>query len=173
MQPGFPGCACSCVGNYRRRVDDRFMGGAVMNPTYYNRMMAFAAEKNFDLWFAGITLFFLSLIGLGTLWTAYIKSTFWVLIQDYLGKGDVMIRKDAARFCVECDTIFDFSEGRPGCPCCGDLCCVSINELLEARQEVVRREPVFADRRDAILNRAAQFQGMLQGADGADCNTPA
>jgi hypothetical protein len=142
-----------------------------MNPYYYHKYQEFFAAN--DLLMAAAVIAILALIGLAALSKIYIFSTFDILIKAYLGKEDVMIRKDAARLCVECDTIFDFSEGRPGCPCCGDLCCISINELLEARQKVVRREPVFADRRDAILNRAAQFQGMLQGADGADCNTSA
>lgn len=53
-------------------------------------------------------------------------------------------------------------------PCCGDRQFISLNQLLKARETGVQPEPVFSDRCDAILNRAARFQGMLQGADGAD-----
>lgn len=82
-----------------------------------------------------------------------------------------MIRKDAAQYCCECETIFEFSEGKLGCPCCGNRSFISVNQLLKAKELTEADEqpaPVFSDRRDEILNRAALYQGMLQGADGAD-----
>lgn len=87
-----------------------------MNPTYYNRLMAYVAANNFDLWGAGIIIGGLALIGVSALSKIYLYSTFGVLIRAYFGKGDVMIRKDAARYCVECDTIFDIDEGKLVCP---------------------------------------------------------
>lgn len=143
-----------------------------MNPYYYHKYQAFFAAN--DLLIAAAILGILAVIGLGTLWRAYLYSTFGILIKAYLGNGDIMIRKDAAQYCVECETIFDFGEGKLGCPCCGNRSFISVNQLLKAKKEQDDQPlPVFADRRAEILNKAARFQGMLQGADGADCNASA